>query len=202
MLTFTDDEKALISTLSIVGGWDDESDSSRALKRKIKDFYLAAGDLCCYCLRDMRGWHRMSIDLEHVLPKSVYPQLMFEPRNLNLACKRCNMRIKGERVCFFVGTPQSAADFLASEYSFIHPNLDKFEDHISIFTVQYNRKLLVKYTVTDGSTKGAQTYEFFRLRELERDSYDEAQGNARVEPSERMPASIAREVMAILSSIE
>lgn len=200
MLTFTSEEKALIVTLSVPGGWDDAL--AEPIKTKIKSHLLTQGDLCCYCLRSMHGWHRMTIDVEHVLPKSPYPLFTFEPKNLNLSCKRCNMRIKGERVSFFLGTTSTAAQFISGEYSFIHPNLDDFDKHIGIIIIQFNKKLLVKYKVADGSTKGAETYSFFRLNELERDSYDDAQGVGQVEPSDRMAPAIARELIAILATIE
>ena len=42
-----------------------------------------------------RNKHRMS-DLDHFLPKSVYPFLALHPRNLVPICIECNQRIKGE----------------------------------------------------------------------------------------------------------
>lgn len=42
-----------------------------------------------------RKKHRLS-DLDHFLPKSVYPLLALHPRNLVPICMECNQRIKGE----------------------------------------------------------------------------------------------------------
>lgn len=42
-----------------------------------------------------RNKHRLS-DLDHFLPKSVYPLLALHPRNLVPICIECNQRIKGE----------------------------------------------------------------------------------------------------------
>lgn len=42
-----------------------------------------------------RNKHRLS-DLDHFLPKSVYPFLALHPRNLVPICIECNQRIKGE----------------------------------------------------------------------------------------------------------
>jgi hypothetical protein len=47
------------------------------------------------------------------------------------------------------------------------------------------KKRLLKYRVFNGSTKGAFTYEYFKLKNLELSSFDEAQGaSERIEISE------------------
>jgi len=72
-------------------------------KRSIKDYYrVQQNEQCCYCKRVTVGEFRMVLDIEHILPKGnqAYRKYMFEPKNLSIACKRCNMKIKKQDVSF------------------------------------------------------------------------------------------------------
>jgi hypothetical protein len=151
----------------------------------------------------MHGWHGLSIDIEHVLPKGngKYPELTFELRNLSVSCKRCNMGIKREDTSFYIGGQNDVAPFKSANYKFIHPNLDVANDHLEILTMQHNEKLMIKYEVVGASTKGRSAYEYFKLRTLELNSFDEAQDLAEVSPSESFPPELARELDAVLDSI-
>ena len=202
MISFTDDEKLTIARLSVAGGWD--QDNAKLLKAKIKPYLLAkTSDCCCYCRRSMHQWHGLTIDIEHVLPKSngKYPQFTFDLKNLSISCKRCNMGIKGNDTSFYLGAPGEADPFKSEHYEFIHPNFDVADDHLGFLFVQLNNKLMVKYQVVNGSAKGTRAYEYFELKKLEIDSFDQAQGVDRVLPSETLPSALAQELKTFLNSI-
>jgi len=101
--------------------WDDAT--LEPVKRKIKQYYRDnGGEQCCYCRREMRDEFNMVIDIEHVLPKSLFRDFMFELFNLNISCKRCNMRIKKERTDFLVDQATIAANANQSDqYLMVHP---------------------------------------------------------------------------------
>jgi uncharacterized protein (TIGR02646 family) len=203
MIVFTADEKKLIASLSIAGGWDNPQ--ANPLKAKIKPHLLAqTANCCCYCRRSMHQWYAMTIDIEHVLPKGngKFPQFTFEVKNLSVSCKRCNMGIKRSDTSFYIGTADEADSFKSEQYTFIHPNLDVTDDHLGFLSVQYNGKLIIKYQVVNASMKGSATYEYFELRKLELNSFDEAQGLDDVSPSEAMPPELAQELRTVLDSIE
>lgn len=197
MIEFDVNELDLIRRLSVPGGWD--NNEAEPLKRKIRDHFLSLGiSSCCYCGLSMSNWHRITIDTEHVLPKGKFPRYTFEIKNLNIACRRCNMTIKGEKISFYLGSASEQDPFRSELYSFLHPNYDVRRDHLRIFNFQVDDNLFLKYIVALGSTKGEETYQFFRLDELETNTFDRAQGGADVTGIEALPPEIAAALRALL----
>jgi hypothetical protein len=119
----------------------------------------------------------MVLDIEHVLPKSSFRELMFESTNLSISCKRCNMNIKGEKTDFVVDLSVVRGNYKdTNQYKFIHPNLDDYFAHLSYRCDICNDKKLIKYSIINSSPKGEFTYKYFKLIELEIDSINIAQG--------------------------
>lgn len=195
-MNFTDQEKLLIVAHSKPNGWDDPAVA--ALKAKIRNYFISQGiTQCCYCRRSMHMQHKLDIDTEHVLPKGVFHKYTFEPRNLNISCKRCNMGIKREDTSFFLADENCLNPFESAHYKFLHPNLDVAKHHLRFKFEQEDDILIVKYKVVEGSAKGQETYEYFRLKELECEFLDEAQELPVVSPE--LPSAIADEAVATLS---
>ena len=161
------------------------------LKKRIFAFHFERqGQLCCYCRCDLHGHTRIDVDIEHILPKKRFKAHMFDIWNLSVACKRCNMSIKRQDTRFLVEHTYMVSRLQASEaYLFIHPNFDHSDDHLSRQAVQCDSKRLIKYVIKNDSAKGAFTYDYFRLKELEIDSFDAAQ---RHEPAEARSESLDR----------
>ncbi len=193
MVNFSQAELDIISQLSVSGGWDHED--AVAVRSKIRSHLLGQPSLrCCYCQRTMEGWHGLSIDTEHILPKAKHPKHIFELRNLDVACKRCNMGIKRENDSFYVGEADSDDPFHSDLYTIIHPKLDDVFSHLDIIVFQRNNELLVHYSVVSGSSKGEATREFFRLRELEVDSIDRSQGIQLPPEVSKLPDKVVEEI--------
>jgi hypothetical protein len=199
-----DNDRSLIAAAIARSGdvWKD--DSLEPVKRKIKDYYLGPDDgRCCYCRERFRAVHRMNIDLEHILPKSLFNDFMFEVFNLNISCKRCNMSIKKNRTDFLVDaatihlSPQQS-----DQYHFIHPNLDEYRQHMRYIAFTVDEQDMVKYIPL--LPKGQYTYDFFRLQEKEVDSFNRAQG---IEESESeavlpdQPAAIQQAAEALIDRL-
>ncbi len=156
--------------------WDEEE--LGPVKQKIKAHYRGLlGERCCYCCKNTHGEFKLVLDIEHILPKAHYLQFALSPFNLSVACKRCNMNVKGEDVSFLID-PVAAHTNPEDEnnYKFIHPNLDMYFDHLCYESIIRNDQKIIKYTVTNSSTKGKFTYDYFRLKELEIDTVNAAQG--------------------------
>ncbi len=174
-MTFSEEELLLIKKAKEEGGdiWNNEQLSF--LKSKIKKFYRDLRESCCYCRRDLQDEFNMVIDIEHVLPKSKYAEYMFELGNLNISCKRCNMRIKGEKDDFIFDKTTIKNDYsLSSQYLFIHPNFDSYTDNMKVIRFVYDDKKLTKYL--PNTIKGKYTYDYFQLYKLEVNSLNIAQG--------------------------
>lgn len=194
---FTSDEDELIIRFSVRGGWD--ATEIVGIKKKIRDHFINnPSACCCYCRRAMHQWDRLDIDTEHVLPKGSFPQWTFKLVNLNISCKRCNMRLKNEDYSFFKGQIGERDPFKSELYSFLHPNLDDPHTSLVPVVVQIGAGLLIKYYVAEGCDKAKVTYEYFRLNEVEVDSLDSAQGLDLQRLSESLPASLVAVVEALL----
>jgi hypothetical protein len=195
MINFSEEEKNLMAKFTRPNGWNE--DEVKTVKNKIRNYFILNGIApCCYCRRSMHKQHKLDIDTEHVLPKGQFYQYTFEMKNLNIACKRCNMGIKLEDTSFFLGGENCNDPFKSAHYSFIHPNLDVPKDHLSIKSEQSDDVLIIKYAVVNNSAKGRATYEYFKLKELEYNSIDEAQHRPTVTPE--LPPGIAKELALIL----
>jgi hypothetical protein len=173
---FSEDEAAIIeSAMKEKRPWD--CSEVEGIRRRIKEFHLAFGEnLCCYCYRDLTGEFNMVIDVEHVAPKRFFKDLTFNIKNLSVACKRCNMKMKRDKLDF-LNEHFLSRDFEDSnKYKLVHPNIDSRDEHLERIVQQRNAKRLVKYVVLQGSDKGLFAYTYFQLNEFEIESYDDAQG--------------------------
>lgn len=184
-VTFTDAEaEAIEAALATEDPWSwnpggDMSDAISRVKRKIIDIHLLRHQhKCCYCRMNLYGGGHFMTDREHILPKSVdrYREYSYSLWNLGASCKRCNMEYKRSRIDFL--TEPDQVEFLTTSkgYRFVHPNFDRYADHLSRQAVEQDEGVLVKYTIKNGSFKGRYTYNYFNLRGLEINSFDKAQG--------------------------
>ncbi|MCX2454164.1 hypothetical protein OQX61_23035 [Pedobacter sp. PLR] len=173
------------------------------VKRKIKTHYLGVTtEQCCYCKRDMRDEFMMVIDIEHVLPKSQFPDYMFELFNLSVSCKRCNMLIKGDSTEFlFDRATVSLQPRDTEQYRLIHPNLDDYFENIEYIVQIKNNKKSIKYLQL--KPKGVYTYSFFRLDKLEVNTLNNAQGIeiANTELSSDIPMDLIIESTVLLNQL-
>ncbi|WP_156441874.1 HNH endonuclease [Burkholderia sp. MSMB1078WGS] len=172
-----DDQAAINQAYREVKPWDAKCVID--LKRRIYAYHSKLQNyMCCYCQRDQYGEFKMVIDVEHILPKEKYRSNIFDVWNLSVSCKRCNMKIKGQRTDFLRDPSFKEIEKQESVgYYFVHPNFDAGKFHLERRAVQLGAKRLVKYVVAPGSEKGKYTYEYFRLRDLEIDSFDAAQSS-------------------------
>lgn len=84
---------------------------------------------CCFCGqilekdRKESGDEYIIADIEHIFPKSKFPQLALHPKNFAPCCKECNEVIKGDN--FFSEDPlnnfKNAIDELGLNFQNLHP---------------------------------------------------------------------------------
>lgn len=198
-LIFDEAEEAIIATAWRNGALNWSSSDLQAIRSKIRNFHRELrGDRCCYCQKHFSDDHPLAVDIEHILPKSKFTEFSIKSVNLTIACKRCNMTIKRDRVDFLHGRSidEVKAIFDKSEaYEFIHPNLDNYENHLQLLMTSIGNNILRRYLVVDDSEKGARTVAYFDLRSLESDDLDNIQGIAGHSGSER--ASKIRSLLGV-----
>ncbi|WP_422350638.1 hypothetical protein [Flagellimonas sp.] len=205
-MEITEDDIQNIENAVANGGdiWNDPLVSD--FKSRVKEYYRnLENEQCCYCKKNFQGEFNMVIDIEHILPKgkAEFRNLMFVLTNLNVACKRCNMKIKGQKTDFVFNINTAAQNHTdSSQYKIIHPNVDNYFDHISVYQHIENQKKLIKYRVEANSSKGDYTYKYFKLSELEIDSINQAQGLVeKAELSKNIDPSIQERLMEAFKKI-
>ena len=127
---------------------------------------------------------------------------MFELFNLNISCKRCNMRIKKERTDFVADMATIAVNARqAGQYLMVHPNLDSYYANMDYLVTIRNEKKMVKYLYK--TPKGVFTYNFFELEKIEIDTLNSAQGidPAGKELSADIPEEVAEEAKSLIDRL-
>ncbi|PTP02622.1 hypothetical protein CWN85_08500 [Vibrio splendidus] len=109
--------------------WADESVTD--LRSRIKKHYIfEQKQTCAYCKVDLHTDNGMVWDTEHIIDKDSSPQWTFEPLNLCVSCKPCNIAkwkrtvTKSDSYKYF---PKKSAN-----YRIVHAHFDNYEDHIEV----------------------------------------------------------------------
>lgn len=174
------------------------------LREKIKQYFISLPmTTCSYCYRSLQGEFRMVIDIEHILPKNKYKPLTYEPHNLNVSCKRCNMQYKKEKLDFIKDLVLMGTDYFNSNhYKFIHPNLDTYNDHLKLNIFQFGDSKYIKYIPQRNSKKGPYTYSYFELKNLEINCIDNAQGlQGNINLSDKIKGKLRLGLIKLLTKI-
>lgn len=151
-----------------------------SVKRELKSHrLLEQRGVCCYCQQYIHGQHKMTLDIEHILPKSIFKHCIFDLKNLAVSCRRCNFH-KSDKLDFLnsdlrlIPKKDKSDLFKEIHYKFAHPNLTRVFDHLMISKAQEGGNTLIKYRLK--TNVGKFTYEYFKLQDLEVNAIDEAQG--------------------------
>lgn len=122
------------------------------LRSHIKKHYVKEQQFeCCYCRQSFLSDHGRVWDIEHVIPQSTHRAFTFEPRNLALACIKCNGPKSNHAATF---KPHTKFPESSEHYCIVHPHFDEYNEHIEI-------SLDLKFTPLTG--KGAYTVLFCNL---------------------------------------
>lgn len=138
---YTEDELLLIDEFKIVPSdkmydfWG-ETNSGRwgILKKNLKDYYIGAqGYQCPYCLQIIEVAHNAVWDAEHIIPRVTHPQFSFEPYNLCVSCKDCNLAKHDKKVVYARVKDKFSVN--PDDYLICHPHFDEYSDHIKVISV-------------------------------------------------------------------
>ncbi|TDQ18602.1 uncharacterized protein (TIGR02646 family) [Algoriphagus boseongensis] len=170
-ITFNLVEQAIINRLKPLDGseWDGNIKSGCSVTKAERDKLVTdiktkletiQGSYCIYC--GIHSDYRGHLQREHILSKSSrnYPNFMFEPRNLVLACRVCNMDLKRTKD---FGSKERIK-YRKNTFSIIHPYIDDFNRHLKFFGSGH-QVLIQKMPY---SRKGKKTIEVFELDSVAR----------------------------------
>lgn len=157
-ISFTRTMQTYLNTVpKVKESWNITSTEMTNVKRHIKERLLDIQDgKCAYCMSTLNPVVRNLGDLpldgdrEHIAPKSIHPDFIFEPLNLVLACITCNRTLKKDE-----DTIQILNNIYRNcQFKIIHPILDNVSDHIG-----FDRGIITYLSMN----KGRWTEELFQL---------------------------------------
>lgn len=134
--------------------WSDTQYQHRQLVNKfraeVKDHYFwHQGYRCCYCSTELQPNSRV-YDAEHILDKSGFPEFMFHPENIAVACVICNTHKSAKSVLTNETVRPAAIPGLSTDYKILHPHFDEWDHHLSFDEIG-------RIAPVPGSTKGPET---------------------------------------------
>ncbi|MBZ7507809.1 HNH endonuclease [Klebsiella michiganensis] len=114
--------------------WNNTKGVITIIRKQIRRHYLnEQGKHCAYCRMYNHSSHGLSWDIDHILPKDKFPQFLFQPLNLILACRACNIAKKDD---VYLVDKSNVSKYKyphnSDDYEIIHPHFDSYEDNISI----------------------------------------------------------------------
>lgn len=172
----------------------------KSIKKKIKNnklercFYF-----CCYCGVSLHTAHGLTIDIEHILPKSheKFRRYMFTSKNLSVSCKTCNMTIKNKDFSFVILSDLFfRKPFQSRHYKIIHPNLDNPNSHLERDSHTKGRKIITTFNIK--TNKGKETYSYFNLSKDEINTIDKSQGIKTERLNQKIPSDLQSEINQLL----
>lgn len=136
-ITFTDDEIKLIKSKKDCPSFSSNSwsdDDISLLRNKIKSFYInKQNNQCPYCKQKYSSNNHRIWDVEHIIPRILAKNFMFDPKNLCVSCIDCNMEKTNKKVTKSVA--QNRLPKRSDQYLIVHPHFDNYEDYILVVEV-------------------------------------------------------------------
>ncbi|MGD9713328.1 MAG: HNH endonuclease [Thermomicrobiales bacterium] len=108
------------------------ADAVTPVRKVIKDHYIAdQQQLCCYCRHQLETNNNAVWDGEHIIARETKPQFLFEPLNLSVSCKDCNVPKGTKNV--LKNKDRKTFPIKSTDYIIVHPHFDEYDDHILWF---------------------------------------------------------------------
>lgn len=109
---------------------DWEKSTLKDYKDRVRRYYRnQQNKKCVYCRMDVSS-ATSYFHIEHIVPKSLHPEWMYEPLNLCVACANCNSAKNNQKVLSDENVTILPTE--SSSYLIIHPHFDHYFEHIEI----------------------------------------------------------------------
>lgn len=122
--------------------WSDDDLSE--IRSAIRSHYRnEQNGLCAYCKNPISIHDALNCHVEHIAPKSKYPQFLFEPKNLCVICSDCNTIKRNQEVMCVEpdtvvnGSKRTRYPRSSSAFFIVHPHFDNWDEHIQVFGKYY-----------------------------------------------------------------
>jgi 5-methylcytosine-specific restriction endonuclease McrA len=116
--------------------WGDED--LEPLRSALRSHYRQAQNgLCTYCRQTISTASAQNCHVEHIVPKSLHPEFIFEPKNLCVICAECNAIKRAQETAHDIPETLSREPRryprASSAFKIVHPHVDTYTDHIEVF---------------------------------------------------------------------
>jgi len=137
---FTVGESSLISSKMADAdfkhtNWGDED--LLEIRKKIRDHYRTEQlGVCSFCRNTVSLQSTLNSHVEHIAPKSLYRNFMFEPKNLCVICADCNAIKRDQEVMQEMpntvvnGGSRRLYPRSSNAFKIVHPFFDDYDKHI------------------------------------------------------------------------
>ncbi|CAH6875068.1 conserved hypothetical protein [Vibrio chagasii] len=142
--------------------WNTTKGMVAKIRKEVRNHYkIQQRYLCCYCRQQTLQDHGFVWDCEHILPKAIYPKFLFEPLNLALSCKACNLAKEKYKHELIISEKDQYCEN-SNNYRIIHPHFDLYNKHLTVKTIDGT-------TVHEvNSEKGTFTYKCCDLKRFDK----------------------------------
>jgi uncharacterized protein (TIGR02646 family) len=145
-IAYSESAQKLIGTFNIDQFFDHkiwDTEALEELRKEIRDFYRTEQKaICSYCRQVISIVYPMNAHIEHIAPKSLHPEYIFEAKNLCVVCSDCNQIKRDQETIneipdtikkkYKTKYPDKTDDFFI-----VHPHFDDYDKHILIINGFY-----------------------------------------------------------------
>ncbi|PLC56159.1 HNH endonuclease [Photobacterium carnosum] len=114
-------------------GNDDLQDVRSSLRRFYRSKQIGK---CAFCFNEVSFVSAANAQVEHIAPKSLHRQFIFEPKNLCVICADCNTIKRDQEVLNempeTINNPNARVRYprASSAFKIVHPHFDNYQTHI------------------------------------------------------------------------
>jgi uncharacterized protein (TIGR02646 family) len=145
-IAYSESAQKLIGTFNIDQFFDHkiwDTEDLEELRKEIRDFYRTEQKaICSYCRQAISIVYPTNAHIEHIAPKSLHPEYIFEAKNLCVICSDCNQIKRNQETIneipdtikkkYKTKYPDKPDDFFL-----VHPHFDDYDKHILIINGFY-----------------------------------------------------------------
>ncbi len=160
-IAYSESAQKLIGTFNIDQFFDHkiwDTEDLEELRKEIRDFYrIEQKAICSYCRQVISIVYPTNAHIEHIAPKSIHPEYIFEAKNLCVICSDCNQIKRDQETLGEIPETMTNASnrrrypSSSNAFKIVHPHFDNYDDHILIINGCYIDKGSKKGNFTIGA---------------------------------------------------
>lgn len=137
---FTNEQKELVNQKLADENFlhnDWGNDDLQDIRSSLRNFYRRKQlGKCAFCFNEISLVSAANAQVEHIAPKSLHRQFIFEPKNLCVICADCNLIKRNQEIIDempeTINNPDGRVRYpsASSAFKIVHPHFDNYPSHI------------------------------------------------------------------------